>query len=168
MGVIDIILIAVVALGAIGGFVKGFIFQLFSIAGLAVGFIAARALYQVVAEKVAIYVTDTSMSVLQIIAFISIWIIVPLLFSLLASSLTRAAEMLSLGALNRFLGLLLGGLKWVLILGLLINVLDYIDGDSRFIAKTKKEESMLYYPIKEIIGTFFPVSKRVADTYIYI
>lgn len=167
MGLIDIILIVIVGIGAISGFAKGFIHQLVSIIGLIVGFFVAGALYQVAAEKMSVYVNEASMTVLQVIAFISIWIIVPLLFAIIASMLTRAVEWLSLGVLNRFLGLLLGGVKWVLILGLLINVLDYIDYDDSLIHRAEKEQSKLYYPIKKSIGGFFPAAKEAADEYIY-
>lgn len=166
MGIIDIVILCVIGVGAFLGFLKGFIRQLASIAGLVVGFFAAKALYLVVAEKISLYTPDTSMSVLQIIAFIAIWIIVPLLFALIGSFFTRTMEMLSLGGINRFLGFLLGGAKWILIVGLLINVLDFVDADNRFIAQTKKEGSMLYYPIKDIISSFFPVARDVTNEYI--
>ncbi|NDV80428.1 CvpA family protein [Bacteroides sp. 51] len=168
MGLIDIIILIIIGAGAIRGFMRGFIHQLASVAGLIIGFLAARALYLVVAEKLSMYIPSASMTILQIIAFIAIWIIIPLLFTLVASLLTHAAEMLSLKALNHFLGVLLGVIKWVLIVGLLINVLDYLDTDNRVISQTKKEESMLYYPIKDIISSFFPVAKDITNEYITI
>lgn len=168
MGLIDIVILIIIGVGAIRGFLRGFIHQLASIAGLIVGFLAARALYLIAAEKLALYIPEASMTTLQIIAFISIWVVIPLLFALIASFFTHAAEMLSLGMLNRFLGLFLGAAKWVLIVGLLINVIDFIDTDSRFIEQTKKEESMLYYPIKNIISSFFPVAKDITNEYITI
>lgn len=166
MGVIDIVILAIIGIGAFSGFLRGFIHQLATIAGLAVGFFAARALYLVAAEKMALYITDASLTVLQIIAFIGIWVIVPLLFTLAASLLTHAVDLLSLGAFNRILGIVLGAAKWVLIVGLLINVLDYVDADNSLIGKTKKEESTLYYPIKNIISSFFPVAKDITNKYI--
>lgn len=168
MGLIDIVILIIIGTGAFKGFLKGFIHQLAAIAGLIAGFLAARALYYIAAEKLAAYIPDTSMTTLRIIAFITIWIIVPLSFSLIASFFTRAAEMLSLGTLNRFLGFLLGAAKWVLIVGLLINVLDYLDTESKLIKQTKKEESMLYYPIKNIISSFFPTAKNITTEYITI
>lgn len=166
MGLIDIVILIIIGVGAISGFLRGFIHQLATIAGLVIGFIAARALYLIVAEKLSLFIPDTSLTVLQIVAFIAIWIIVPLLFTLIASFFTHTVELLSLGALNRFLGLLLGAAKWVLIVGLLINVFDYVDSVDSFIGRTKKEESMLYYPIKNIISSFFPVAKDITNEYI--
>ena len=45
-----------------------------------------------------------SMTVAQVLAFIVIWMAVPLIFTLVASLLTRAMEAISLGWLNRWLG----------------------------------------------------------------
>lgn len=168
MGLIDIIIIAAIGLGAFRGFLRGFIRQLASIAGLVVGFLAARALYLIVAERISLYIPDTSMTVVQAIAFIGIWIIIPLLFTLIAAFFTRAAEALSLGGFNRVLGMFLGAVKWVLIIGLLINVLEYMDAGNSLIGQTKKEASMLYYPIKDIISSFFPVAKEITNEYITI
>ena len=76
---IDIIILIVIGAGAIVGFVKGFIRQLASILGLIVGLLAAKALYASLAEKLCPTVTD-SMTVAQVLAFIMIWIAVPLIF----------------------------------------------------------------------------------------
>lgn len=169
MGAIDFILAAVIILGAIQGFLRGFIHQLTSIVGLVVGFFIARALYLIVAGHIAIYVPDASMNVLQTVAFIGIWILVPMGFAVIGSILTRAVEWLALGPINRILGLLLGGLKWVLILGLLINVMDMIDYNDRFLDTTKKEQSKLYYPIKKIVGGYLPFADKPSGVnYIYI
>ena len=44
------------------------------------------------------------MTFAQILAFVVIWVVVPLLFLLVASLLTKAMEAISLGWLNRWLG----------------------------------------------------------------
>lgn len=159
-------ILAVIGIGALRGLLKGFIHQLASIAGWIAGFLAARALYLIAAEKLAYCIPDASVTTLRVIAFLVIWVIIPLLFTLVASFFTRIAEELSLGAFNRILGLLLGAVKWVLIVGVLINVLDYLDTDHYLIEQTKKEESMLYYPVKHIVGNFFPTAKEITNEYI--
>ena len=79
MATIDIIILIIIGAGAIVGFMKGFIRQLASILGLIVGLLAAKALYTTLAEKLCPTVTD-SMTVAQVLAFIIIWIAVPLIF----------------------------------------------------------------------------------------
>ena len=114
------------------------------------------------AAKLCPTLTD-SMTVAQVLAFVLIWLAVPLLFSLVASLLTRAMEAVSLGWLNHWLGAGLGALKYLLLTSLLIGVIEFIDGDNTLIGKTKKKESVLYYPMEEFAGIFFPAAKAVTE-----
>jgi colicin V production protein len=165
MTTIDIIIVIIIGAGAIMGLFKGFIKQLAMIAGLVVGLIAAKALYISLAEKICPTVTD-SMTVAQIISFVVIWMAVPLAFTLVAALFSKALEAVSLGAVNRLLGLVLGALKYVILIGLFINVLEFVDSDNRLISRTNKEQSVLYYPMKNFVGMFFPAVKEVTQQYI--
>ena len=165
MTTIDIIILIALGAGVIIGFMKGFIRQLVSILGLIVGLLAAKALYTSLAVKLCPTVTD-SMTVAQILAFVIIWIAVPLIFTLVASVLTKAMEAVSLGWLNRLLGAGLGALKYLLLVSLVVCVIQFIDTDSQLISQTKKEESLLYYPMERFAGMFFPAAKEVTQQYI--
>lgn len=165
MTTIDIIILVIVGIGAVLGFIKGFIKQLASLLGLIVGLLAAKALYASAAEKLCPALTD-SMTFAQILAFVLIWIAVPLAFTLIAALLTKAMEAVSLGWVNRWLGLGLGALKYLLLVSLLIGVLEFIDSDNSLIDKTKKKESVLYYPMESFAGIFFPVAKTVAEEFV--
>ncbi|NDW12057.1 CvpA family protein [Bacteroides sp. 214] len=167
MTLIDIVLVFIVLVGAIRGYIMGFLNQMAGILGLVVGLMLAYYLYNSVAEKLYATITN-SMTVAQIAAFVGIWLIIPILFTLVASFFTHALEAVSLGWLNRVLGLGLGALKWIVILGLAINVFEYVDSDNTFFSKTKKEESVLYYPMKHFVGSIFPTVREVADDYISI
>ena len=135
---IDIIILIVIGAGAIVGFVKGFIRQLASILGLIVGLLAAKALYASLAEKLCPTVTD-SMTVAQVLAFIMIWIAVPLIFVLIASLLTTRRSS---------------------------DLIEFVDSDNKLISATKKEESLLYYPMETFAGIFFPAAKNMTQQYI--
>ncbi|MCM0315290.1 CvpA family protein [Bacteroides fragilis] len=165
MTTIDIIILIALGAGVIIGFMKGFIRQFASILGLIVGLLAAKALYTSLAVKLCPTVTD-SMTVAQILAFVIIWIAVPLIFTLVASVLTKAMEAVSLGWLNRLLGAGLGALKYLLLVSLVVCVIQFIDTDSQLISQTKKEESLLYYPMERFAGMFFPAAKEVTQQYI--
>ena len=146
MATIDIIIFIVIGAGAVVGFVKGFIRQLASILGLIVGLLAAKALYASLAEKLCPTVTD-SMTVAQVLAFIMIWIAVPLIFVLIASLLTKAMQAISLTSV-------------------VIGAIEFVDSDNKLISATKKEESLLYYPMETFAGIFFPAAKNMTQQYI--
>ena len=153
MATIDIIILIIIGAGAIVGFMKGFIRQLASILGLIVGLLAAKALYTTLAEKLCPTVTD-SMTVAQVLAFIIIWIAVPLIFLLVASLLTKAMKAVSLDWLNRWLGCVLGALKFLLLTSLVICLIEFMDGDNKLISATKKSESLLYYPMETFLSRY--------------
>ena len=163
MATIDIIILIVIGAGAVVGFVKGFIRQLASILGLIVGLLAAKTLYASLAEKLCPTVTD-SMTVAQVLAFIMIWIAVPLIFVLIASLLTKAMQAISLNWLNRWLGS--GALKFLLLTSVVIGAIEFVDSDNKLISATKKEESLLYYPMETFAGIFFPAAKNMTQQYI--
>lgn len=165
MGTIDSILLIIIGVGAVIGFIQGFIKQLATILGLVVGLLAAKTLYASLAERLCPMVTD-SMTVAQVLAFIVIWIAVPLLFTLIAFFLTKAMEAIALGCINRWLGAALGALNFLLITSLLICMIEFFDSNHTLIEQTKKEESVLYYPIESFAGIFFPMAKQVTEQYI--
>lgn len=167
MTTIDIIILVVIGVGVIQGLMKGFVKQLASIVGLIAGLLVARALFASVAEKLA-PVLGTSTVIAQILAFVLIWVAVSLGFVLVASFLTKALDAVRLGWLNRWLGSGLGALKYMILIGLAIHVLEYIDPKDEMIDATKKQESVLYYSIRDLSGIFFPVFKNVTEQLIEI
>lgn len=167
MTTIDIVLLVIIGLGGVWGFNIGFFKELASILGLIAGLLIALALYNVVAERLSPSLVE-SMTLAQIIAFVAIWVVVPLILSLVASAVTRLLEAISLGWVNRLLGFALGVVKYVILIGLFANVLDYIDTNHTIIGKTIKENSSLYYPIRDFVGSFFPTAKEMTEQYILI
>ncbi len=158
---IDFIILLIVLIGAVIGYLKGFFRQLASFLGLIVGLVAAKLLYASVAVKISPLLGD-SMTAAQVISFILIWLAVPLLFTIIASILTRTLEAISLRWLDRLLGLLFGALKYVLFISLIICVVEFFDTHNSFISETNKKESLFYYPMEEVAGIFFPVAKEAA------
>lgn len=167
MATIDIVILVLIGLGVIMGLMKGFVKQVASIIGLIAGLLVARALFGTVAERVA-PVLGTSTTIAQILAFVLIWVAVPLGFALVASLLTKALEVVHLGWLNRWLGSGVGALKYMILIGLAIHVIEYVDPKDEIISETKKKESVLYYPMKDLSGIFFPVFNNVTEQLIEI
>ncbi|KAA6332928.1 hypothetical protein EZS27_018608 [termite gut metagenome] len=160
MTVTDIVILICIVIGAGAGFTKGLIGQVAAILGLVLGFIIARHLYQYVAEEY-VYPVTNSPTTAQIIAFIGIWILIPIAFSLVGSLLTKVIDAASLGCFNRILGAVLGAIMYIVIIGTLIHALDYFDTGNRLLNKNKKEASTFYYPLKDFVGTVFPIIKTV-------
>jgi membrane protein required for colicin V production len=157
---IDILIVLIILAGMVFGYLKGFIRQLATLLGVIGGLLAARALYEPVAEKLTPSLTD-SVTAAQVLAFIGIWILIPILFWIVAALITRMLEALKMGWLNRMLGCVLGGVKYLLLISLLLCVVDYFDTDNKFIKKQVKEGSMLYRPVKSVVDVLFPAAETV-------
>ena len=162
MEVIDIIILVLIGVGVIQGLMKGSIKQLASIVGFVAGLLLARALFGTVAEQLA-PALHTSITVAQILSFILIWVAVPIGCSLIASVLTKALEVVILGWINRLAGALLGAVKMMLLVGIGIYVLEYVDPKNELISKTTINSSVLYGPMKELVDQCLPVIKDVTD-----
>ena len=162
MEVIDIIILILIGVGVIQGLMKGSMKELAAIVGFVAGLLLARALFGTVAEQLA-PALRTSITVAQILSFILIWVAVPIGCSLIASVLTKALDVVNLGWLNRLAGALLGAAKMMLLAGIGIYVLEYIDPKSEMVSKTTKKASVLYTPMKEFVDQCLPVVKDVTD-----
>lgn len=149
-------------IGAVRGFMKGFVRQLAGIVGLIAGLLIARALFGTVGEYLAVEM-DTSVNFGQVVAFLLIWIVVPMLFSIVAYFLTKALELIQLGCLNRCLGAGLGAVKYMLVLSLFILFIEFIDSKNELISQTTKNSSVFYYPIEKFAGAFMPAIKTVTE-----
>ena len=108
MNALDILILAVVLVGFVKGLMCGFFRQVVSIVGFLAGLWVAFMLYSVLGDWIAPYI-GSDVSVGRALAFILLWIGVPVGLSLLAYMLTKAVETVKLGGLNRLGGALLGG-----------------------------------------------------------
>lgn len=162
MEIIDIIILILIGVGVIQGLMKGSIKQLAAIVGFVAGLLLARGLFATVAEYLA-PALKTSITIAQILSFILIWVAVPIACSMVASVLTKALEFVNLGWLNRLAGAMLGAVKVMLLVGVGIYVLEYIDPKDEMISKTTKKASVLYTPMKDLVNQCLPVIKGVTD-----
>ena len=154
MTTLDIIILVVLGLGVLLGLLKGALKQLAGLLGLVVGLLAAKALYATVAEEVFSRVTD-NMTVAQVLAFLAIWVVVPLLFWAVACLLTKAMDAFCRGVL--------GGVVHALLASILICVLEAVDTHGDLISRSRKQQSILYYRMKPLAGLFFPAAKTLTE-----
>lgn len=153
MNWLDLIIIAIVATGFTIGFVKGAIKQVFSLGGLILGLILGSICAGPVADFLQGKVSMTDRTA-QITAFVLILIIVPFICGLLGHVLSSLVNIAQLGLVNRFLGAVLGGLKYLLALGLIIHLLEYTGlADSIKEVPEGKNSSRFYEPVRKVTDT---------------
>ena len=145
MGTTDIIIITLLGIGFVRGLLSGFIRQVLSVAGFLAGLLVAYLLHQAVGD----WITTTcgsSPTVGKAVAFIAIWIAVPVAASALASLLTSVANGLKLGALNRLAGALLGTAKYALFAGCLLTTALHL----KMVRAEALQQSHLSAPVTQV------------------
>lgn len=166
MKTIDLLILLVIGVGAFKGYLQGGVKLFVSTVGLVIGLYAAKLLYMPLSEKLCPSVSS-SMTFNQVLAFGIIWVAVPLIATLTGNFFTKTLEAMHINWLNKWAGIALGGVKYLLILSLFINVIQFIDGRNRLISKENKQDAILYYPVQKVAGVIFPMVRDVSNKYIH-
>lgn len=146
---IDIVILLVMAVGIIVGLWKGVIKQAFSLGGLIAGLIMGK----LFSKSVASLLLDSfnmPEKTASVIAFIIILIVVPIAFMLAGELLSKLVKVAQLGFVDRLLGALFGMLKYVIFLGLAIQLMEYTGLADKFIRSETKRQSVMYEPVRKI------------------
>ena len=136
--------------GAVTGWQSGFFKQLVSLGGFLVGLLVAALCYAWLGEYLAPHL-GTSISITNLIAFVLLWVIVPIFLGFLADRLTGALKFMKLGTVNSLLGAALGAGKFVILLSCIFNAMTLLG----LIGEEKRKDSFLFNPTRMILGSYF-------------
>ena len=141
MVTLDIIIIAIVIVVAIWGLFKGFISQAVSILALILGIWCASRFTGFLTSKVdGWFNLDIAQDSLHIILFAVIFIVVAILAHFIGKGIESIIKLSLLGWVNRLLGLLFGALKAIVILGIAIYAINYLNKINRNIPRYSKND----------------------------
>ena len=158
MSILDIILLICFIPALIQGVRKGFIAQVISIASIIIGIWASSRFADVIGEWLAKSIT-VSDQVMKVISFALIFIAVFLALAAIGKLLEGMFKIVTLGWLNRFMGLIFALVKTSLILGLLIMVFTSLNETFDLVNEATLNESVIYPPFKEAAFKIFPYLK---------
>lgn len=117
MSWLDIVILAGLALSVIAGFKTGLIKAVLSLAGLIIGVLLAGQFYVPLSQRLG-FISNPEIA--RVVAFAIILILVMIVAAIIAMVLTRTAEAILLGWLNRLggavFGLVSGAILWSAIL----------------------------------------------------
>lgn len=155
MGTLDIILLVCFIPSIVTGLRKGFIEQLVNLAAIVVSAWAAFKFSTLLADWMLGFMKING-KVVQIIAFVLIVIGVAWALILLGKLISNAAKALSIGWLDRLLGLLFSVLKTLLLLGMAISALEGLNSQWNIFDPASLEDSWVYVGIRDVAGTILP------------
>ena len=138
---IGIILIFALVRGLMNGFVK----ELASTIGFLLGLFVAATCYQTLGEYLTVDGSEVNMFT-SIVAFLLLWIIVPIIFGLLATLITKALDLTALGIANRIGGGILSLAKYLVLLSCVLNVMVSLN----ILNNERTEGSVMLEPVQFI------------------
>ena len=138
---IGIILIFALVRGLMNGFVK----ELTSTIGFLLGLFVAATCYQTLGEYLTVDGSEVNMFT-SIVAFLLLWIIVPIIFGLLATLITKALDLTALGIANRIGGGILSMAKYLVLLSCVLNVMVSLN----ILNNERTEGSVMLEPVQFI------------------
>lgn len=145
---LDIFVIVVSLLAVLHGWSNGFVKELVSMAGFLLGFIVACFCYSLFGEYLMVEGTTLNV-ILGIVAFFIIWIIVPILCGVVATTLTAGLRLIPVvGFLNNLGGMVVSLVKYTLLLSLVLNAM----GALRILNNERVSGSQLYEPVTAVTG----------------
>jgi len=143
LSTLDIIILVPLVFGIIKGFSRGFIREIAALTGLFVGIIVSYLLSEYVFQYFTMYFESADFE-LRIVSYVVVFFFTILLINAIASMLTRGLKLIALNGINRILGALLGGAKWLVILILVIFVLNRAQKNRQIFQKSTVAESKYF------------------------
>ena len=147
---IDIFIIVLLLWSCYSGWKQGFLKELVSACGFLLGLLVAATCYSQLGD----YLTraGSQLGVLtNVVAFLLLWIIVPIVFGFIANVLTKAMKKMKVSLPNSLLGSLVSVLKYVILLSCIFNVMEAL----HILDETKTTDSRLYAPARDALSFLF-------------
>ncbi len=155
MNWIDFVIVILLVLAVISGFSRGLVKEVASLVGLILGIWGAIRFSAFTAERLYEWF-DMSGQYIGIISFLVTFVAIVMVIHFAGSLVDKLVETVSLGFLNRLLGMAFGAVKNILILSVIFTILNAIDARRPFLPKSV-DESKFYAPISDIVPAIFPV-----------
>lgn len=146
MNYLDIFFIAVIAIGAVKGYMKGLVVEIFSFLAFFIGIFVAIKLTIPVANR--FFDSDDYFQLITVAVFIGLFIAVILIINLIAKALKKVLDLTFLGLFDNVLGALAGVFKWTFIISVFFWVFDSIG----LRLPDEQSDGSLIYPIVERLG----------------
>jgi membrane protein required for colicin V production len=162
MNYIDIIIIALLVYAALFGIWKGFVRQLFGLAALFLGIWCACRFSGFTAAYISQWI-DKNETAVTIISFAITFIIVLLGVILVGRLTEQLVKAVTLGWVNRLIGLLFSVLKMALILSVCIWLLQAFDRMWPFFPHHDCGQSILFAPVSKLAPVVFPYLKVLVE-----
>ncbi len=153
--IIDIILAALIVLGAVRGFTKGLIAQLFSLAALLLGIWGAIRFSDFTATLLAEKFNITG-QYLPLVSFAITFAAIVIAVHFLGKLIEGLFNLTVLGIVNKVAGLIFGIIINAFILSVIIVLVEKVNVRMNLYSQTDMEKTYIYSPLSKLAPAVFP------------
>lgn len=151
----DIVFLLVLLMSAWKGWTNGLLKEILGLIGVFAGLYVAHLLYEQVGFQFAPHIGAEPL-VANILAFMLLWMGVPILLGFLGSLLTKFLRLVGLNAINSLGGTIVSLVKYTLLLGILCNVLAI----THLVSDEAQATSSLFHPLKQTTSIAFDLARQ--------
>ena len=152
MNVIDVVAFIILTYGVLRGLNKGFVIEISGILAFALGLMGAFK-FSNLTSKIFSNLVNWNPKAIQLICFITLFLMIVYLISLMAKMITKTLKLIALGWLNKIFGALFGFIKWSIIISALFIVINEINTLVIIFPNSIFENSKIY-PFLADFGSF--------------
>jgi len=153
--IIDVILVGLLILGAVRGFTKGLVAQLFSLAALLLGIWGAIRFSDYTATFLAKQF-NFSNQYLPLISFAITFAAIVVAVHFLGKLIEGFFDLTVLGIVNKISGLIFGIIMNAFIISVIIVLVEKVNVRTKFYTKEEAEKSYVYKPLSKLAPAVFP------------
>jgi membrane protein required for colicin V production len=155
MNLLDFLLLLPVVWLCIRGFGKGLIIEIATLAGLALGILAAYYFADDLQALIKDYFTFNN-TWTRIVAYIIIFVLVWLVVFIIGKIVEKSVDLVAMGWLNKLLGAIVGIAKGIVLVCIILFLIEKFDPSQKVIKPNVKEKSMFYQPAMKLVHFVAP------------
>lgn len=152
MNIIDVVAFIILTYGVLRGLNKGLIIEISSIFAFVIGLMGAFK-FSSVTSKIFSNFIDWNPKTVQFVSFVTLFLTIIYLISLMAKAITKTLKLIALGWLNRIFGGFFGFVKWTVIISALVLVVNEINALIGVFPNSIFKNSKIY-PFLTDVGSF--------------
>lgn len=145
MNWLDIAIIIPIAFGLIRGFLKGFIQELLGLVAVILGILIAKLWGPSMADLVNTWIDGPAWAA-NLLSYLIVFFAIVIACVLVSKFLGKLVKAISINWLNKLLGAFFGGLKWMLFVSLMLNLLVILEPKLQLIDSDTKAKAAFYDP----------------------
>ena len=162
IGLLDIIILVIVAASAIWGIFKGFVTQIASIAALLLGLWCAFKFTAPLSAQITEFLSlDIDRNIMHVIIFAAIFMAIVIAAHFIGKGIEGILKLGMLGWLNRLLGFLFGAIKATILLSIVAYIVNYANNLLHIAPQSIFSESQAYTFLLDFQQKIFPFLEKI-------